>query len=152
MDAALKTLVEQMLAPVLVQESLELVDIEYVQEAGNWYLRVFVDQEGGIDLDAVSRVSEHLSQQMDIHDPIVNAYILEVSSPGAERPLKRPRDFERALNKYVYVNTYAPVDGIKELEGTLVHYDGEGLIIESKKVRWEVPMSAVAQARLAIRF
>ncbi len=152
MDAALKTLVEQMLAPIIAQEELELVDIEYVQEAGNWYLRVFVDAEGGIDIDVCCRVSEFLSDELDKGDPISNAYMLEVSSPGAERQLKKPLDYERALQKYVYVSTYAPVNGIKELEGTLIFYDGTKLVVEAPKKRWEVELAAVALARLAIKF
>jgi ribosome maturation factor RimP len=152
MSATYHALVEQMLSTVLVQEGLELVDVEYVQEAGNWFLRVLIDRESGIDLEICSRVSEVLSEQLDAKDPIPNAYMLEVCSPGAERPLKKPRDFEKALNKYVYVGAYAPVNGIKELEGTLTHYDGESLTVVSGKQTWTVALSSVAQARLAIQF
>ena len=152
MSAAYHSLVEEMLSSMLVQEGLELVDVEYVQEAGNWFLRVLIDREEGIDLEICGRVSEVLSEKLDAKDPIPYAYMLEVCSPGAERPLKKPRDFEKALNKYVNVRAYAPVNGIKELEGTLTQYDGESLTVVSGKQTWTVGLNSVASARLAIKF
>ena len=87
----IKTTVEEMVQPYLDEHGFELVDVEYVKEGSNWFLRVFVDKDGGIDIDDCGLISEHLSQKLDENDPIPTAYFLEVSSPGAERPLKKKR-------------------------------------------------------------
>ena len=87
----IKTTVEEMVRPYLDEHGFELVDVEYVKEGSNWFLRVFVDKDGGIDIDDCGLISEYLSQKLDENDPIPTAYFLEVSSPGAERPLKKKR-------------------------------------------------------------
>ncbi|MDF2659906.1 MAG: ribosome maturation factor RimP [Paenibacillus sp.] len=148
----IKTAVEQMLAPFLEREGFELVDIEYVKEGSNWFLRVFVDKEGGIDIDDCGRISEFLSERLDEKDPIPTAYFLEVSSPGAERPLKKPLDFVRAVGKHVFITTYEPVDGAKEFEGTLLSYDENQLVVLAANKKTEIPVGKVASARLAILF
>jgi ribosome maturation factor RimP len=154
--AGVQQVVAEMLSPFLSQEGFELVDVEYVSEGGNRFLRVYVDKEGGIDIDECGRVSEYLSEQLDKQDPITDAYILEVSSPGAERPLKKPEDFRRAVGKDVYITTYEPVEGKKEFEGPLMAYDGETLTVKSgKKGKGKVVTIAtdrVASARLTILF
>ncbi|GMA59055.1 hypothetical protein GCM10025858_35580 [Alicyclobacillus sacchari] len=81
-------IVERLVLPIVEKEQVELVDVEFKKEGANWYLRVFIDKPGGVDIDDCSRVSEQLSEQLDIVDPIPESYFLEVSSPGAERPLK----------------------------------------------------------------
>jgi len=146
------SLVEQLLQPYLEQENIELVDVEYVKEGRSRFLRVYVDKEGGIDIEDCSRVSEYLSAKLDEEDPIPEAYFLEVSSPGAERPLKKPKDFYWAINRNVYVKTYEPVEGMKEFEGKLLHYDESILTIESGGKQYKIPVSKVASARLAILF
>ncbi|SIS90012.1 ribosome maturation factor RimP [Alicyclobacillus vulcanalis] len=149
-------IVERLVQPIVEREAVELVDIEYTKEGKNWYLRVYIDKPGGVDIDDCSRVSEQLSEELDRVDPIPNAYFLEVSSPGAERPLKRPADFERAVGRFVHVSLYEPLEGAKTHEGTLVSYDGERLILEikrrSKTVTLAVPMEKVAHARLALEW
>lgn len=152
MSANIKTTVEAMVSPFLEENRIELVDIEYVKEGSNWFLRVYVDKEGGIDIDDCGRVSEYLSAKLDEKDPIPSAYFLEVSSPGAERPLKKPDDFRRAVGKHVFVTTYEPVDGLKEFEGKLAAYDEESLEVEMGKKKHVVPVGKVAGARLAIVF
>jgi ribosome maturation factor RimP len=152
MAQQIKTIVEQMLAPYLEQEGFELVDIEYVKEGSNWFLRVFVDKEGGIDIDDCSRISEYLSQRLDEKDPIPTAYFLEVSSPGAERPLKKPQDYARSVGKDVFVTTYEPIDGAKEFEGKLIDFSEERVIVQTGKRTTEIPLSKIASARLAILF
>jgi len=151
LSGAIKHIVEQLLEPYLTENSeFELVDIEFVKEGNNRFLRVFVDKEGGIDIEDCGRISEYLSAKLDEKDPIPEAYFLEVSSPGAERPLKTQRDYERAVGKYVYVKTYEPVDGLKEFEGDLEAYNGHELTIHIGKQNVTVPMQKVASARLAI--
>lgn len=148
----IKSVVEQMVQPFLDENGFELVDVEYVKEGSSFFLRVFVDKEGGIDIEDCGRVSEFLSVKLDENDPIPDAYFLEVSSPGAERPLKKPEDVHKAVNKNVYVTTYESINGSKEFEGMLTSFDGEQLVIESGKKSYTVPYSKVASARLSILF
>jgi ribosome maturation factor RimP len=148
----IKTVVEEMISPFLDSQGFELVDIEYVKEGSNWFLRIFVDKEGGIDIDDCGRISEHVSEQLDKNDPITDAYFLEVSSPGAERPLKKPEDVRKAVGKHVYITTYEPISGAKEFEGLLLSFDGENAVVAVGKKEHSIPYSKVASARLAIVF
>ncbi|GKS09985.1 ribosome maturation factor RimP [Paenibacillus chitinolyticus] len=152
MNSPIKSVVEDMLLDYLNEQGFELVDIEYVKEGSNWFLRVFVDKEGGIDIDDCGRISEFLSSKLDENDPIPTAYFLEVSSPGAERPLKKPEDIKKAVGKHVFVTTYEPIDNSKEFEGELLSFDGEELVVQTPKKRSAIPYSKVASARLAIVF
>jgi len=148
----IKSTVEEMIQPYLNEQGFELVDIEYVKEGSSWFLRVYVDKEGGIDIDDCVMISEQLSAKLDETDPIPTVYFLEVSSPGAERPLKKPEDVTKAVGKNVYVTTYGPVNGMKEFEGKLLSFDGSELVIEAGKKQHAVPYDKIASARLAILF
>jgi ribosome maturation factor RimP len=145
-------LVAEIVEPFLEQHSFELVDVEYVKEGSNWYLRVYVDKENGIDVEDCGLISQFLSAKLDETDPIVNAYFLEVSSPGAERPLKKPEDFLKAIEQHVFIGTYEPIDGLKEFEGTLTSYDEQTLSVKVGKKSHQIPLEKVALARLAIKF
>jgi ribosome maturation factor RimP len=148
--------VEELAQPIIQELGLELVEIEFVKEGKNWFLRVYIDKENGVDIEDCGIVSERLSEKLDELDPITHNYFLEVSSPGAERPLKKAKDFEKAIGKNVFIKTYEPIDGEKGFEGTLLEYDGELLRIEMKiktrKKIIEIPLEKVASARLAIVF
>lgn len=149
--------VEELVTPILEREGLELVDIEFVKEGRDWFLRVFIDTPGGgIDIEQCAAVSEQLSEKLDEADPITQNYFLEVSSPGAERPLKKEQDFANAVGSFVHIRTYEPVDGAKEFEGYLLSYGEEGAEIEMKvktrKVKLVIPKDKIAFARLAIDF
>ncbi|MGG3561782.1 ribosome maturation factor RimP [Neobacillus rhizosphaerae] len=148
--------VEELAAPIFQELSLELVDIEYVKEGKNWYLRVYIDKDTGVDIEDCGLVSERLSEKLDELDPIPHNYFLEVSSPGAERPLKKEKDFEKAIGKNVFVKTYEPIDGEKGFEGKLLEFDGQQLKIEVKiktrKKSIDIPYEKVASARLAVVF
>lgn len=148
----IKATVEEMVLPFLQENGFELVDVEYVKEGSNWFLRVFVDKDGGIEIDDCGRISEFLSEKLDAEDPIPTAYFLEVSSPGAERPLKKAEDVSNAVGKDVFVTTYEPVDGLKEFEGRLLSFDNDELVITVGKKDHAIPYSKVASARLAIIF
>jgi ribosome maturation factor RimP len=152
LSTPIKQVVEDMLKPYLDENNFELVDIEYVKEGSNWFLRVYVDKEGGIDIDDCGRISEYLSAKLDEKDPIPNAYFLEVSSPGAERPLKKVQDYHKAVGRHVFVTTYEPVDGKKEFEGLLESFDGESLVVKAGNKASTIPFAKVASARLAIVF
>ncbi|RLQ95707.1 ribosome maturation factor RimP [Falsibacillus albus] len=149
-------MVEELVTPILEDMQLELIDIEYVKEGKNWFLRVFIDKDNGVDIEECGLVSTRLSEKLDEIDPIPHNYFLEVSSPGAERPLKKEKDFEKAVGKYVNVKTYEPIDGEKTFEGTLLEYDNDTLILEikikTKTKTVELPMDKVAKARLAVSF
>ncbi|MEC0373060.1 ribosome maturation factor RimP [Paenibacillus chibensis] len=148
----IKETVEEMVQPFLDEHNFELVDVEYVKEGSNYFLRVYVDKEGGIDIDDCGMVSEYLSQKLDENDPIPTAYFLEVSSPGAERPLKKSEDVAKAVGKDVFVTVYEAVDGQKEFEGRLLSFDNEELVISMGKKQYAIPYAKVASARLAIIF
>ena len=107
MSSVVETVTE-MVTPILDEQNFELVEVEFVKEGKSWFLRVFIDKEGGIDIEECAFVSEKLSEKLDAADPdpIPQAYFLEVSSPGAERPLKKESDYEKALGDYVHVSLY----------------------------------------------
>ncbi|KAA8784670.1 ribosome maturation factor RimP [Paenibacillus sp. 4624] len=148
----IKSTVEEMIQPYLNEQGFELVDIEYVKEGSNWFLRVYVDKEGGIDIDDCVLISEKLSAKLDENDPIPSVYFLEVSSPGAERPLKKAEDVAKAVGKNVFVTTYEPVNKLKEFEGKLLSFDNGELVIETGKKQHSISYEKVASARLAILF
>ncbi|MYL45998.1 ribosome maturation factor RimP [Virgibacillus halodenitrificans] len=147
---------EELLHPILEHKGLELVDIEYVKEGKNWFLRIYIDKPGGIDITECGDVSEELSEKLDQQDPIKEAYFLEVSSPGVERPLKTKDDFSINLNKNIYVKLYEPVEGEKEYEGILKDFTNNILTLEIKvKTRSkqiEIPYDKIAKARIAVTF
>ena len=140
--------VESLMAEILSGTDFELVDVEYVKER-DWYLRVFVDKTGGIDLDDCQNLSEQLSERLDELDIISGAYILEVSSPGIDRILKKDKDFLREAGKVVDVTLYAPIDGKKIFVGELVGRDENFLHIKDLS---PLPRDKVAQVRLHIDF
>ncbi|ADP32174.1 ribosome maturation factor RimP [Bacillus atrophaeus] len=146
----------EMAQPIADNLQLELVDIEFVKEGQNWFLRVFIDSDNGVDIEECAKVSELLSEKLDEADPISQNYFLEVSSPGAERPLKKKADFDRSLGKNVYIKTYEPIDGVKVFEGELAEFDGQTVTVEmtikTRKKRINIPYEKIANARLAVSF
>ncbi|MCR8642151.1 ribosome maturation factor RimP [Paenibacillus sp. N1-5-1-14] len=155
MSTGIKAHVEDLLKEYMDEHGYEIVDIEYVKEGSNWFLRIYVDKEGGIDIDDCSNISEYASARLDENDPITTAYFLEVSSPGAERPLKKADDVRKAVGKNVFVTTYEPINGVKEFEGELLSFDGEELVVKTVgkvKKQYSIPYNKVASARLAIVF
>lgn len=151
------SVVQQLVTPILEELNLELVDIEFVKEGRAWFLRVYIDTpQGGIDIDQCALVSERLSALLDEKDPIEQNYYLEVSSPGAERPLKKESDFEKAIGKYVYIKTYEPIEGMKEFYGYLKSNSEDSLELEirikTRNVLIKIPKDKIARARLAIDF
>ena len=114
--------VTELARPVVEEEGCSLWDVEYVREAGCWYLRIFIDKEGGVGIDDCERISRRLDPLLDEADPIPDSYVFEVGSAGAERELKRPGDFEQFMGHEVEVKTYKPVNGSKAFVGTLAGY------------------------------
>ena len=121
---------EEILLPIVEKNGFELVDVEYVKEGGSWYLRAYIDKPGGINVDDCEIVSRELSDILDEKDFIDEAYILEVSSPGLGRPLKKEKDFKRSLGQEVEVRTYRMMDRKKEFTGILKDHDKDTVTIE----------------------
>ena len=121
---------EKLLIPIMEANGFELVDVEYVKEAGNWYLRAYIDKPGGITVDDCEVVNRELGDLLDRDDFIDESYILEVSSPGLGRPLKKERDFIRSKGEEVEIRTYRMVDRQKEFRGVLKAWDKDTVTIE----------------------
>ncbi|WP_077326197.1 ribosome maturation factor RimP [Virgibacillus siamensis] len=155
MSSSIVNMTEELVKPILQEENLELVDIEYVKEGKNWFLRVYIDKDDGVDITECGSVSEKLSEKLDETDPIKEAYFLEVSSPGVERPLKKKADFEKNIGNNVYVKLYEPINGEKEYEGTLKGFADDfaeiEFMVKTRKKSVEIPFDKIAKARLAVK-
>ena len=136
--------------PVVEEEGCTLWDVEYVREAGTWYLRIFVDKEGGLSIDDCERISRRLDPMLDEADPIPDSYVFEVGSAGAERELKRPSDFEQFLGSEVEVRLYQPVNGAKAFVGILKEFAGGDVTIETGGSDIRFDKSRVALVKLHI--
>ena len=140
--------------PIVENMAFELVDVEFVKEAGNWYLRVYINKPGGITIDDCQAVSEKLSDELDRVDPIKQSYILEVSSPGLERTLKKESDFEKYKGDVVEVRLFEPINGRKVFEGELAGLkDGKVLLIRaSSNETLEFERSKVSAVKTVAQF
>ncbi len=144
---------EQLLEPIMLELGFELVDVEYVKEAGNWYLRAYIDKPGGITVDDCEMVSRRFSDILDEKDYIEDSYIFEVSSPGLGRPLKKEKDFKRSLGEEVEVRTYRAIDRQKEFVGILKAFDKETVTLEYEDESIQIfEKSDIALIRLALDF
>lgn len=154
---------ERMLEPLLEKQHFELVDVEWVKEAGTWYLRAYIDKEGGITLDDCELINRTWSDLMDQEDFIEETYIMEVSSPGLGRPLKKEKDFKRSMGEDVDVKFYSArkIPGgkngkelsVKEITGTLVSYDSDTVTLETGfDPSYVIPRAEIASIKLSIDF
>ena len=143
-------LVTELARPVAEKHGCELWNVELVKEAGQWFLRVYIDKESGIDIADCEAVSRELDPILDEADPISESYVFEVSSAGAERALKRPSDFERFMGSNVAAHLYKPKDGKKEYVGKLLSYNGGDVEIETKSGVVALKKSEVSLVRLRI--
>lgn len=144
---------EEILAPIIEEHEFELVDVEYVKEGGTWYLRAYIDKPGGITIDDCETVSRRLSDILDEKDYIEDAYILEVSSPGLGRPLRKEKDYKRSLGEEVEIRTYRMIEKRKEFTGILRSYDEKTVTIEEEEGRERTfEKSDIALIRLAFDF
>lgn len=121
---------EDLLKPIMEEYQFELVDVEYVKEGGNWYLRAYIDKEGGITVDDCELVSRRMSDLLDEQDYIEESYIFEVSSPGLGRPLKKEKDYVRSMGKELEIHTYRAINKEKEFYGILKAYDDQTVTIK----------------------
>ena len=143
---------EQLIAPILQENGFELVDMEYVKEGSSWYLRAYIDKEGGITIDDCELVSRAFSELLDQEDFIEDSYILEVSSPGLLRPLKKDRDFQRKLGQRIEIKTFAAVDGKKEFEGVLKSFEKDSITVETEEGEKVFQRNALALVRPYVEF
>lgn len=153
MKKNIATEIEQIVSPITEANDLELVDVEYVKEGGEFFLRVYIDKEGGVSLNECELVTRALNPILDEKDPIKDNYYLEVSSPGLDRPLKKDKDFVKYQGRDVEIKLYKSIDGSKLHEGELVGLTEDKnikVIIDNKEV--EFNKKDVALIRLAIKF
>ena len=143
---------EEFLQPIVDEHGFELVDVEYVKEGSNWYLRAYIDKEGGIAVDDCEVISRILSDWLDKTDFIEDSYILEVSSPGLGRPLKKEKDFARSLGKEVEIRTFRPIHHEKEFYGVLNAYDADSVTITAEDGNQTFERKDIALIRLAFDF
>ncbi len=144
---------EAYLLPLLSRYGFTLWDVEYVKEGSNWYLRAYIDKEGGITVDDCEQISRPLSDWLDQEDFIDGSYILEVSSPGLGRPLKKDKDFERSIGQDVEVRLFKAADGQKEFAGTLTAYDKDTVTVTMEDgTERSFERAGIALVRLAFDF
>jgi ribosome maturation factor RimP len=147
-------LTAELAAPLIAERGCALWDVEYVREAGTWYLRVLLDKEGGVDILDCEEISRKLSDLLDELDPIEESYTLEVGSAGAERPLKRPEDFPRFIGSPVLVKLYRAADGRKEFPGVLTAYDARSgaVTVDVKGRAFTFEKKDIALVRLRVEW
>ena len=144
---------EALLQPIIAHHGFELVDVEYVKEGGNWYLRAYIDKEGGITVDDCEIVSREFGDRLDEEDFIEESYILEVSSPGLGRPLKKEKDYARSIGKKLEIRTFRTIDRQKEFYGILKAYDENSVTIEAEDgTQMTFQKTELALIRLAFDF
>ena len=148
---------EALLLPIIEANNFELVDVEYVKEGSNWYLRAYIDKEGGISVDdceVVSReaVARRMNDLLDEKDFIADSYVFEVSSPGLGRPLKKEKDYKRSMGKELEIRTYRAINREKEFYGILKSYDENSVTIENEDGEQTFQKSDIALIRLAFDF
>lgn len=143
---------EQIVQPIVDANQFELVDVEYVKEGSNWYLRIYIDKQGGITIDDCEIVSRALSDILDVKDFIEDSYILEVSSPGLSRPLKKDKDFQRNLDKEVEIKLFKPFGRRKDYGGVLKAFDADTVTVEEEGKEIVFNRSDIALIRLALDF
>ena len=144
----------KMAEPLIAENGMELIDVEYVKEGAEWYLRLFLDKEGeeGIDLDDCELISRKFSDVLEEKDPISQAYRLEVSSPGIERPLKRTKDFQRFQGEKVQVKTFSEVEGKKQFIGILQETTEETVTVDVDGTSIVIPRMQIGKANLVWEF
>ena len=150
--------ITELVTPIITAKGFSLWDVEFVKEGRDMFLRIFIDKPGGITMDDIVLATNEISEMLDVvdPDPIPQAYMLEISSPGAERSLKTPEDLEWAQGQYVHVSLYQKLDGVKDYEGDLVAVTDDALTLnyldKTRKKSVEIPRDMIAKARLAIKF
>ena len=142
--------VAEIIKPVAQEENIELVDVEYKKVGKTWALRIYIDKNPGVTLDDCQRISRQAEDFIEVHEVITNPYVLEVSSPGLDRPLKKERDFIRNKGKQVQVKSFSPINGKKQRIGTVQDFKNGALYLRDTDGIQEIPLENIAQAKLTI--
>ena len=145
-------LTARLAAPIIEEQGCSLWDVEYVREAGQWYLRLYLDKDGGVDILDCEAISRTVSDLLDEADPIESSYVFEVGSAGLERQLKRPADFQQFMGSPVLVKTYQPKDGRKEFAGTLAGYEDGAVLLDMGGETLRFEKNETALVRLRVEF
>ncbi len=144
--------VEEVAESLVVSEGMELVDLEYRREGPRWMLRLFIDKEGGVTVDDCARISRELGDLLDVKDIIPQAYILEVSSPGLNRRIRKKEDFSRFAGQKIQLWLVSPKDGRRKIVGDLVGVEGEEIVVNATEGRISVALTDIAKANLIYEF
>ena len=152
MSKNIATKIEELIQDAVLEKGFEIVDIEYIKESKDWYLRIFIDTAGGVSIDDCENISKAISQLLDEDNLIKNPYILEVSSPGIERPLKKQQDYERFIGSKVTVKTFAPINGKKVFTGLLVGYENDIVTLSIDDKKQKLTLDKIASANLTVDF
>ena len=142
----------QFAEPLVKENGCSLWDVEYVREGGDWFLRLYIDKEGGVDIDDCENVSRAVDPVLDEKDPIPESYRFEVCSAGLERQLKRPSDFERFMGEPILLKTYQPKNGTKEFPGVLTGYDNGAVTVDMNGTSLTFEKTEIALVRLRVEF
>ncbi|HQN18466.1 MAG TPA: ribosome maturation factor RimP [Syntrophobacteraceae bacterium] len=138
----------QLVEPVVRSEGFELLELEYRCESHGWVLRLYIDQEDGITVEDCAQVSRIVSDLLDVSDPIINQYHLEVSSPGLNRPLRKWEQFQKVIGSVVDVRTSTAIADRRRFKGKLITADPEGITVDCEGVVYDIPLSLLERARL----
>jgi ribosome maturation factor RimP len=152
MKINIQQVIFELATPIVEDLNYELVDVEFIKESANWYLRVYIDKPGGISIDDCQAVSQKMSDILDEKDPIEQFYYLEVSSPGLERPLKTERDFFKYKGELVEVKVFQPLNGKKKFEGELIGLIEDMIVINQDGNNIEFEKDKVARVKRTIKF
>lgn len=149
----IESLAFKIVEPVVDELKMELIDVEYIKEGPNMYLRIYIDKDGGVSLDDCQSVSQKVSEELDEKDPISENYFLEISSPGIDRPLKNDKDLARSIGKDIEMSLYKSVDGQKKLTGKLLNYNDDNIFIEyENSMQASIERSVISKINLAVNF
>ena len=152
MSKSVSETIAAIIEPIIDQMGMELVEVEFKKEQDRWVLRVFIDCEGGVQLKDCERVSREIGPVLDVEDPVVHPFTLEVSSPGLERPLKKPVDFERFKGKLARIKLYTPIDGEKTVHAHIQAVEADGIILDKGGETIRIPFTKIAKANLEIEW
>lgn len=142
----------EMVEPVINDEGLELVDVEYKKLGKTWTLRIFIDRDEGVTVEDCQKVSRQVEDMIEVDDLIANPFVLEVSSPGLDRPLKKEKDFLRFKNKAVEVKTFSPIENRKNFRGTIKDCKNQILFLDEEGGPMEIALDKISQAKPIIEF
>ena len=140
---------EKLIAPIVEANHVELFDVDYVKEGQDWYLRVYIDKEGGVTIDDCQAVSRAFNEVLDKENYIADQYIFEVSSPGLTRPLKKEKDYEKSIGRLLDIRLYKAVDGKKEYTGVLKEYNKDAIVIETDDAQVTIERGNLSMIRWA---